>query len=622
MPSVIDGISNPNMVRDLSNEEKIILAGELRELIINRVSENGGHLSSNLGVVELTIALLSCFNLPEDQIVFDVGHQSYSYKLLTGRKDKFSTLRKKDGISAFPSRSESPYDSFGTGHSSTSISAALGLLRGKKLRSEPGRVVAVIGDGALSGGMAYEALNDTGHYGDNLIVILNDNQMSIDLNVGAISKYLNSLRLSSGYMRVKNRTEIILNHIPLIGKPVFRLLQFIKDSMRHAIHRKHPVIFEDLGFRYYGPVDGHDIPLLIKKIELIKQLKEPVILHVCTTKGKGYEFAEQLPSQYHGVAPFDIDLGCDNGCNATFTNEFGRVINQIARNNRLVTAISAGMMSSIGLEKFKTEFPDRFYDVGIAEEHAITMAAGMAANGAVPVVAMYSTFIQRAYDQVLHDICLQNLHVVFAIDRAGIVGADGPTHQGMYDISMLLSMPNIEILAPRDFVEFEMMMKYAVNEAKGPVAVRYPRSGEFVVPVKEHIQLPDMQYLYRGNDAVIFTAGTMASEAYSTVQILAGSGISCDLIDIRRLKPLNATNIKKVCKNRKLVACCEDGIRDSGVGAQIALILSESKLTPVFVSIGAADHPVPAGSRSQVMKGEGMDSVSMAFKIKKAFPNT
>jgi 1-deoxy-D-xylulose-5-phosphate synthase len=620
MPDVLKNISNPNMVRGLSDEEKLVLAGELRELIISRVSENGGHLSSNLGVVELTIALLSCFDLPSDQIVFDVGHQSYSFKLLTGRKEKFSTLRKKDGISGFPSRNESPYDSFGTGHSSTSISAALGLLRAKKLRGDQGRVVAVIGDGALSGGMAYEALNDTGHYRDNLIVILNDNQMSIDLNVGAISKYLNSLRSSSGYMRVKNRTEIILNHIPLIGKPIYRFLGFIKDSIRHALLKKHPVIFEDLGFRYYGPVDGHDIPLLIKKIELIKQLDEPVILHVCTTKGKGYEFAEQLPSQYHGVAPFDIDLGCDNGCAATFTNEFARIISQIARKNKLVTAISAGMMSSVGLEKFKVEFPNRFYDVGIAEEHAITMAAGMAANGAIPVVAMYSTFLQRAYDQILHDICLQNLHVVFAIDRAGIVGADGPTHQGMYDISMLLSMPNMEILAPRDFIELEKMMRYAIDEAKGPVAVRYPRSGECIIDVKDHISLPEMQHLYRGEDAVIFTVGAMAAEAYSAVQILAGSGIACDLIDVRRLKPLNASFIKKVCKNRKLVACCEDGLKESGLGAQIALLLSESKLTPVFVAIGAGDHPVPAGSRNQVMKMEGMDSVSIAFKIKKAFP--
>lgn len=620
MPDVLNNISNPNMVRSLSNDEKLTLAGELRDLIISRVSENGGHLSSNLGVVELTIALLSCFELPTDQIVFDVGHQAYSFKLLTGRKEKFSLLRKKDGISGFPTRAESQYDSFGTGHSSTSISAALGLLRAKKLRGEPGRVIAVIGDGALSGGMAYEALNDTGHYKDNLIVILNDNQMSIDLNVGAISKYLNSLRSSSGYMRVKNRTEIILNHIPLIGKPIYRFLGFIKDSIRHALLRKNPVIFEDLGFRYYGPIDGHDIPLLIKKIELIKQLNEPVILHVCTTKGKGYEFAEKLPSQYHGVAPFDIDLGCDNGCAATFTSEFAKNVIQLARKNKLVTAISAGMMSSVGLEKFNNEFPNRFFDVGIAEEHAITMAAGMAANGAIPVVAMYSTFLQRAYDQLLHDICLQNLHVVLAIDRAGIVGADGPTHQGMYDLSMLLSMPNMEILAPRDFIELEKMMKYAVNEAKGPVAVRYPRSGECVLPINDHISLPEMQYLYRGEDAVIFTVGAMAAEAYSAVQILAGSGISCDLIDVRKLKPLNISFIKKACKNKKLVACCEDGLKASGVGAEIALLLSESKLNPVFVSIGAGDHPVLAGSRNQVMKAEGMDSVSIAFKIKKAFP--
>ncbi len=620
MPDILSSISNPNMIRSLSNEEKLALAGELREIIINRVSENGGHLSSNLGVVDLTIALLSCFDLPQDQIVFDVGHQSYSYKLLTGRGEKFSTLRKKDGLSAFPSRAESIYDSFGTGHSSTSISAALGLLRAKKLRGEPGRVVALIGDGALSGGMAYEALNDAGHYRDNLIVILNDNQMSIDLNVGAISKYLNSLRSSSGYMRVKNRTEVILNHIPLIGKPICRFLGFIKDSIRHTLQRKHPVIFEDLGFRYYGPVNGHDIPKLIKNIELIKQLNEPVLLHVCTTKGKGYEYAEKLPSQYHGVAPFDIDLGCDNGSCASFTNEFARIICEIARRNPIVTAISAGMMSSIGLEKFHVEFPDRFYDVGIAEEHAVTMAAGMAANGAIPVVAMYSTFLQRSYDQILHDICLQNLHVVFAIDRAGIVGADGPTHQGMYDISMLLSMPNMEVLAPRDFHELDTMMTYAVTEAKGPVAVRYPRAGEIALPVKDHIPLPDMQYLFKGSDAVLFTVGTMAPEAYSAVQILAGSGISCDLIDVRRLKPLNASFIKKACKNKKLVACCEDGIRESGLGAQIALLLSESKLTPVFVPIGAGDHPVVAGSRHQVMKTEGMDSVSMAFKIKKAFP--
>ncbi|MBN1775858.1 MAG: 1-deoxy-D-xylulose-5-phosphate synthase [Clostridiales bacterium] len=618
MGDIINRITDPSMIAALSESEKTALAAEIRESIITNVSQNGGHLSSNLGVVDLTIALMSCFHPPEDQIVFDVGHQCYAYKILTGRSESFCSLRQKDGISGFPNRTESDYDCFGTGHSSTSISAALGLLRAKKLTGEKGRVVAVIGDGALSGGMAYEALNDVGQYGENLIVILNDNQMSIDKNVGAISRHLDAIRSTSGYLRAKNRTERILNRIPVLGKLIYRFMLFFKDSIRMVVHRKNPVIFENLGFRYYGPFDGHDIGTMIKKIQTVQSIEEPVLIHICTRKGKGYEYAEELPDQYHGVAPFNIEIGFNNGGSSSFTTAFSESVVRIAEQNDRVAAISAGMMSSSGLDTFRNRFPTRFFDVGIAEEHAVTLAAGLAANGIVPVLVLYSTFLQRGYDQVLHDICLQNLHAVIAIDRAGIVGADGPTHQGVYDIAMLYPMPNIEILAPRDYEDLHTMLDYAVNRAGGPVAIRYPRANENKIQGVENPSDTESQYLCHGSDVVIFAAGSMTPEAYDAAGILKKEGISCDLIDLRKLKPINETLIVESSRDKRLIVCCEEGVSSGGVASQIAQLLLSRSWAGKLLSVSVSPEKLAIGSRKEVLRLQGLDSASIVESIRAA----
>lgn len=615
MGDMIDRITDPSMINSLSEEDKNTLAKEIRELIIERVSRNGGHLSSNLGVVELTIALLSCFHPPEDQIVFDVGHQCYTYKILTGRAEHFCSLRKKDGLSGFPLREESCYDCFGTGHSSTSISAALGLLRSKRLKGDKGRVVAVIGDGALSGGMAYEALNDAGHYGDNLIVILNDNQMSIDRNVGAISRHLDALRSTYGYLRAKNRTEKLLNKIPIFGKPIYRFLAFFKDSIRMVVHRKNPIIFENLGFRYYGPFDGHDITTMIKKVNTVKNIDQPVLIHICTQKGKGYEYAEELPAQYHGVAPFNYEIGFTNGGSRSFTTAFADNLLRIAEQNDKVVAISAGMMSSSGLDVFRDRFPKRFFDVGIAEEHAVTLAAGLAANGMTPVLVLYSTFLQRGYDQILHDICLQKLHVVIAIDRAGIVGADGATHQGVYDISMLYPMPNIEILAPRDYEDLRTFLDYSINVAEGPVAIRYPRADEQKIKDIINPENIEIQYLLHGNDVTIFSAGSITSTAYEAAVLLQSKGIECNLIDIRRIKPLDDNVILNACENKRLIVSCEEGVVNGGLASRIGVILSSHSLNTRLLPIGVDPQHLMIGSRKEVLSAQRLDAESIAERI-------
>jgi len=613
MSDILDRLKDPSEIKNLSQSEMTALAAELRGEIIDRVSQNGGHLASNLGVIELTIALFAKFNFrDEDQIVWDVGHQSYAYKILTGRRDRFHTLRKYGGIAGFPRRSESPYDFFDTGHSSTSISAALGLLRAKKLKGEKGRVIAVIGDGALTGGMAYEALNDAGQFNEDLIIILNDNQMSIDNNVGALSGHLASMRSSSRYIHIKKVMENILLKTPLIGKPLVRFMSFIKDSLRLAIRRNHPVIFEDLGFRYYGPIDGHNIPTMLRFLETARDLKEPVLLHVCTQKGKGYEYAEISPSQYHSVAPFEIELGCEDCSVSTFTSEFGKKLLSLAATEPNLVAVSAAMMSSSGLEPFQTLYPDRFFDVGIAEEHALTMSAGLAANGLIPVVVLYSTFLQRGYDQLLHDICLQNLHVVIAVDRAGIVGADGETHQGLYDMTILLTMPNIEILAPRDYAELAYFLYYAVCEAKGPVAVRYPRASESKIFAGfSHIPVSKAQILKDGSDITLLSCGFLAVEVYEAAEILERDGISVEVIDLRRVKPLDEETILASARKTGHVICCEDGMYNNGVSARVAEVLLKNRVETSFSSVGVNDRPVPAGTRSQLLEREGMNAESI-----------
>jgi len=621
---ILNTIQGPDDIKALNDKECQELSHELRETIIDRVSQNGGHLSSNLGVVELTVALLSVFSPPNDQIVWDVGHQSYSYKLLTGRQKEFETLRQFDGMSGFPRPSESEYDAFGTGHSSTSVSAALGLLRAKKLQGDDGHVVAIIGDGSLTGGMAYEGLNDTGHLGENLIVILNDNQMSIDKNVGALSKHLLSFRSSRAYIRAKNKMEKILLHTPIIGRPVFRFLRMIKTWIRITLRRNNPVIFEDLGFKYFGPFNGHDIPLLKKKLEMAKSMNEPVLVHIITQKGRGYTNAEKNPSLYHGISSFDRKKGIQVDPNKkTFTDAFSDAIVKEGREDKRVVAVCAAMMSSTGLSEFRKEMKLRFFDVGIAEEHAVTMAAGMAKNGMIPVVALYSTFIQRSIDQILHDVCLMNLHVVFAIDRAGIVGADGPTHQGIYEMAFMNTMPNIMLFSPMNYAELGHMLHYAITEARGPIAIRYPRGAEPEI-LSSIPTVPGIapRSIREGNQVAIISIGVMAKEALEAASILENRGISCQVIDLRCAKPIMWDFLLPLLTSVKVIATIEDGVKEFGIGS--GLIIELARRIPNIparnmLSFGIEDAPLKAGKREELIRFEKMNADSIANAMEKHF---
>ena len=616
---ILDTIKCPEDVAKLDSTQRKQLAEELRDFIVDRVSKNGGHLASSLGVVDLTIALLSEFEPPHDQIVWDVGHQAYAYKLLTGRKDKFETLRQYGGIAGFPKIAESKYDAFGVGHSSTSVSAALGLLRAKKLQNDDGHVIAVIGDGAMTGGMAFEGLNDTGHFSENLTVILNDNQMSIDKNVGGLSRALSNLRSSTRYIKAKSRVERFLLHIPLIGRPIARFIMMIKTWFRLLIRRNTPVIFEDLGFQYFGPFDGHNIDLLRKKLKIAKAINGPVLIHIVTKKGKGYPLAEENPSSYHGVSPFDRETGVKPSTTRTFTNCFSDSIVRIGKEHEEVVAICAAMMTSTGLVNFRKNMKLRFFDVGIAEEHAVTMAAGMAVNGFVPVVALYSTFAQRAYDQLLHDVCLQDLHMVLALDRAGIVGADGMTHQGIYDISMMLSMPNVTLLSPCNFAELDHMLEYAVVEAKNLVAVRYPRGGQSEILEK----IPSTKgvgprVIREGEGVAILALGIMCEQALLAAAELEKNGINARVIDVRCVKPCDIDLWKEMLDGITEVVTIEDGIARSGFGAYLLSILEENgRMGSIkeYKSLGVSDHPLVAGNRKLLLEKEHMDEKSIVETV-------
>ena len=616
---ILDTIKCPEDVAKLDSTQRKQLAEELRDFIVDRVSKNGGHLASSLGVVDLTIALLSEFEPPHDQIVWDVGHQAYAYKLLTGRKDKFETLRQYGGIAGFPKIAESKYDAFGVGHSSTSVSAALGLLRAKKLQNDDGHVIAVIGDGAMTGGMAFEGLNDTGHFSENLTVILNDNQMSIDKNVGGLSRALSNLRSSTRYIKAKSRVERFLLHIPLIGRPIARFIMMIKTWFRLLIRRNTPVIFEDLGFQYFGPFDGHNIDLLRKKLKIAKAINGPVLIHIVTKKGKGYPLAEENPSSYHGVSPFDRETGVKPSTTRTFTNCFSDSIVRIGKEHEEVVAICAAMMTSTGLVNFRKNMKLRFFDVGIAEEHAVTMAAGMAVNGFVPVVALYSTFAQRAYDQLLHDVCLQDLHMVLALDRAGIVGADGMTHQGIYDISMMLSMPNVTLLSPCNFAELDHMLEYAVVEAKNLVAVRYPRGGQSEILEK----IPSTEgvgprVIREGEGVAILALGIMCEQALLAAAELEKNGINARVIDVRCVKPCDIDLWKEILDGITEVVTIEDGIARSGFGAYLLSILEENgRMGSIkeYKSLGVSDHPLVAGNRKLLLEKERMDEKSIVETV-------
>ncbi len=621
MPIIEEKLQNPSDIKALDKNELNQLAVEVREEIIRTVSINGGHLSSNLGVVELTIALLRQFDFCKDRIVWDVGHQTYAYKMMTGRYSEFCTLRKKGGLSGFPKRRESRYDAFNTGHSSTSVSAALGMVRANHIKGMSNRIVAVVGDGALTGGMAFEALNDAGQSGLDIIVILNDNQMSITQNVGGLSNHLEKIRVSKRYLLLKKKTYGFLN-MTKIGHNVSDVLEYLKSVFRFLI-RPSNVIFEDLGFKYYGPIDGHDIAEIERHLSSVKKMKGPVLIHVLTQKGRGYNFAEISPEKYHGIAPFEIANGvahhskheCVNSY-SSFSQAFGAFITDYARNDSSIATVCAAMSSGTGLEYFQNEFPRRFFDVGIAEQHAITMAAGMSAEGLKPVVAIYSTFLQRGYDQLLHDVALQKLHVVICIDRAGIVGEDGETHQGIYDLALLMTIPSIVILSPRNYRELNNMMHYALYDCKGPVAIRYPRggekwNGEESCGMPSEFKEPSPVRLSRGKDLTLVTEGIMADRGMCVCTALEKRGFSCDLIDIQKIKPLEKTLLLESIRKTGRVITLENGVKNGGLGSEIESLIFENGIPAKMKKIGVGDEPLCQGKVDELYLQEGMDSDSV-----------
>lgn len=615
----LEKINSPEDVKKLTVDKLDILAGEIREFIVNSVSNTGGHLASNLGVVDLTIAMHYCFSCPRDKFVWDVGHQSYTHKILTGRKDEFKTLRMLDGLSGFPKTNESKYDSFNTGHSSTSIAAAIGLAKARDLMGHSYNVVSVIGDGAMTGGLAYEALNNVGRDHTKLIIILNDNQMSISENTGAMSKYLSELILTQKYMNAKSDIQKKLKNLPVGGEQIYNILYNSKRNLKNAIMPGNSM-FEYLGIKYVGPIDGHNIKGLVNVLNKAKKINEPVLIHVITKKGKGYEPAENMPSVYHGVGKFDAEVGIvsDENKKETYSDVFGRKLVELAARNSKICAVTAAMPSGTGLTMFSNMYPKRFFDVGIAEEYAVTFCAGLAKGGFVPVFAVYSTFLQRSYDQILHDVCLQNLHVVFAIDRAGVVGDDGETHQGIYDISFLDHIPNLTVMAPKNRVEFERMLEFAVNDIKGPVAIRYPRgeASEIMIAKCKKIEAGKAEYIYKGEDIALISYGAMMNEAAEVYSALMEKGYNPTLINARFASPVDKYMIADMAENYKYIFTMEDNIYSGGFGGLVSQRLCEYGLNEnVIHNFAFPDMYVEHGKRELLFERYGMSADKITDKI-------
>lgn len=615
---MLDQINQVNDIKKLTPSQYPVLANEIRCFLLEHVSETGGHLASNLGMVELTMALHLALDLTKDKIVFDVGHQSYTHKILTGRKEEFDTLRQFHGLSGFPKPKENPSDAFGVGHSSTSISAALGLAAARDLKGTDETVVAVIGDGALSGGMAYEALNNMAQMHKNFIVILNDNKMSISENVGGMSTYLSKIRVGQAYNELKDNVEKAILNIPKIGEGMVRTIRKSKDSLKQLLVPG--MLFEEMGITYIGPIDGHNIKTLMETIHRAKKLNEPILIHVLTQKGKGYIRAERCPERFHGVDPFDLETGkpLRKKEKASYTDVFTKKMLSMAQKDSRIVAISAAMPSGTGLTKFKEEFPDRFFDVGIAEEHAVTFAAGMAAAGMRPVVAIYSTFLQRAYDQILHDVCIQKLPVVFAIDRSGIVGADGETHQGVFDISYLTNIPNMTVIAPKNRYEFSDMLEYAVN-FDGPVAVKYPR-GTAYAGLKEHRAVLEygVSEMIEENElggVAILAVGSMVEEAMKAAELLKEMDLAPTIVNVRFIKPFDKRRIDMLAKKHCLIVTIEENVQNGGFGQSIADYFCKMKIKADLLTISIPDEFVPHGSVA-ILRGEtGIDAEHIAERI-------
>jgi len=611
---LIEKITSPQDIKKLQPAELRHLAGELRELIIETVSSNGGHLASNLGAVDLTVALHYVFNSPTDKIIWDVGHQSYAHKLLTGRSGAFSTIRQYSGISGFPKMAESPHDSFGTGHSSTSISAALGILEGRDQKKENFKVIAVIGDGAMTAGLAFEGLNHAGHLRKDLIVILNDNEMSISPNVGALSAYLRRIMMGDLYTKFKKETKHFLERIPGFGEPVLKIAQRAEDTVKGLFVPG--LLFEELGFEYVGPVDGHRIELLVETLQRFRDFPGPVLIHAITKKGKGYEPAEKNPGIFHGVGPFDIETGeMTSSGKKSYSEIFGNCLVRLARDDRRIVAITAAMTEGTGLSEFVNNFPKRFYDVGIAEPHAVTFAAGLAAQGLKPVVAIYSTFLQRAYDEIIHDVCLQNLPVVFAIDRGGIVGDDGPTHNGTFDLSYLRHIPNLVVMAPKDGHELQCMLKTALS-LDAPAAVRYPRGA--VSNAGDHGELKDIplgkaEVLREGSDVLIIAIGNTVIPSVNAAQLLSDAGISACVVNARFVKPLDADLISELAQKTKHIITVEENTVAGGFGSAVLEELSQAGIEGLKIKLlGLPDMFIEQGPQGMLRKKLGIDAEGIA----------
>ncbi|WP_111930442.1 1-deoxy-D-xylulose-5-phosphate synthase [Clostridium tertium] len=614
MGKILDKITSPGEVKELSNVELEVLAGEIREFLIDSVSKTGGHLASNLGVVELTISLFKSFNLEKDKIVWDVGHQSYVHKILTGRKDQFNNLRKYNGLSGFPKRCESKYDAFDTGHSSTSISAALGMARARDIKNEDNQVVAVIGDGALTGGMALEALNDVGFKKTKMIVILNDNQMSISHNVGGLSTHLNNLRMEPRYNKLKSNINETLSNSNA-GKKLASCISRFKDSIKQFVVPS--MLFEDMGLKYIGPINGHDIETMTEVLEKAKQIDEPVIIHVVTSKGKGYELAEKNPNKFHGVSPFDLESGeAYIPSERSYSKVFGDAMLDLAKEDERIVAITAAMPDGTGLKGFAKEFPNRFFDVGIAEAHATTLAAGLASANLKPVFAVYSTFLQRAFDQLIHDVCIQNMPVIFAIDRAGLVGEDGETHQGMFDLSYLSQVPNMTVLAPKHLNEIKVMLKWAFTQ-NGPVAIRYPRGTDCcneMNPLTE-ISYGKWERIITGEKIAIIAVGKMLQHALLAKEILKSNGINPTIINATFVKPLDNNMLEILVKEGYDIVTIEDNIINGGFGSYVLMKLYELGFRNKFKALGFKDKFVPQGNVDLLYKENKLDPEGIAEAI-------
>lgn len=616
---LLKDINSPEDIKKLNYDALKKLAAEIREYMIEVISKNGGHLAPNLGVVELTLALHKVFNCPKDKIIWDVGHQSYIHKIITGRREAFKTLRQYKGLSGFPKISESEYDAFGTGHSSTSISAALGMAIARDLKGEDNEVIAVIGDGSMTGGMAYEALNNAGDLQKKLIIILNDNEMSIAKNVGAMSDYLYQLRTAKTYTRIKKDLEGWLKH-KNYGENIINIVRRVKGSVKYLLVPGS--VFEHLGFKYYGPVDGHDLEHLVEVLETAKQTPGPVIIHVITKKGKGYEPAEKSPNKFHGTGPFDIKTGkkiTNPNAPVSYTEVFGKTLVKIAKEDKKIVAITAAMPDGTGLNYFADAYPDRFFDVGIAEQHAVTAAAGMAAAGLHPVVAVYSTFLQRAFDSVLHDICMQNLPVVLGLDRAGLVGDDGYTHHGVFDFAYLRLMPQMTIMAPKDENELRHMLATALA-FNGPIALRYPRGSGLGVDTSEPLHtLPigKAEELKTGTDICLWAAGSMVAEAVKAADTLAEKGISAGVVNMRFVKPLDTELLVKTAMQCKKIVTLEEGTIEGGAGSEVLETLNDNGLLGEVkvLNLGIPDKYIPHGDKKLLMRDIGLDQPGILKRI-------